>query len=289
MKKHLAIKPDYQKIQIGEIDKVITQLKTGGTPEEAANKISERLYTSLENGCLDLSYCQISDEILSQILPLLSVLNITKLNLSSNWIEDKGANILAKALKTNTSLITLDLSRCEIGDDGAMAIAKALEINQTLKDLYLSLNNILTAGATALAEALKTNSKLKELNIRCNNLGDDGAKALTEALKTNKSLTQLDLYGNNLGPAGAKALADALKINTSLTELFTGLNKKHALIKPIDKELDINKKIASIDKEALTTILTIGVLNKYFAGPLFATYLIGDDAVQKLQTISSSS
>jgi len=53
-----------------------------------------------------------------------------------------------------------------------------------------------------------------------------------------------------------------------------------------EKELDINKKIASIDKEALTTILTIGVLNEYFAGSLFATYLIGDDAVQKLQTIS---
>ena len=33
-------------------------------------------------------------------------------------------------------------------------------------------------------------------------------------------------------------------------------------------------------------ILTIVLLNKDFVGPLFATYLIGDDAVQKLHNIS---
>ena len=50
MKKHLAIHPDYKKIQIDEIDKVITQLKIGGTPEKDANKIREQLNKSLENG-----------------------------------------------------------------------------------------------------------------------------------------------------------------------------------------------------------------------------------------------
>ena len=81
MKKRLAIQPDYQKIQIGEIDNVISKLKTDGTPEEHANNISYQLLKSLKNERLDLSNLKISDEILNQILPLLSVLNITILEL----------------------------------------------------------------------------------------------------------------------------------------------------------------------------------------------------------------
>ena len=46
MKKRLAIKPDYKKIQIDEIDKVISQLKKGGTPEKDVNKIKLAVYTN---------------------------------------------------------------------------------------------------------------------------------------------------------------------------------------------------------------------------------------------------
>ena len=67
MKKYLAIKPDYEKIQIGEIDKVISKLKTDGTPEKHANKISDQLLNSLKSRYLDLSDCQISDKIVQDI------------------------------------------------------------------------------------------------------------------------------------------------------------------------------------------------------------------------------
>ena len=86
MKKLLAIKlPSLLKghrvkSQIDKIKKVITQLKEGEPTEKDVNEIRERLYNSLEDGCLNLSECQISDKNLKYILPLLSVLNIKKLN-----------------------------------------------------------------------------------------------------------------------------------------------------------------------------------------------------------------
>ena len=117
MKKRLAIQPDYQKIQIGEIDNVISKLKTDGTPEERANNISDQLLNSLKSRYLDLSDCQISDEILQDILPLLSILNITSLDLSGNNMGPAGATSLAKTLETNTSITELHLSDNDIGPD----------------------------------------------------------------------------------------------------------------------------------------------------------------------------
>ena len=116
MKKRLAIQPDYKKIQIDEIDNVISTLKNDFIPDEHANEISERLYNSLKNGNLNLSYCQISDEILNQIFPLLSVLNIKELNLRHNQIGPSGAKALAETLKTNTSLQEIYLSFNNFGD-----------------------------------------------------------------------------------------------------------------------------------------------------------------------------
>ena len=166
MKKYLACKADYKKIQSDEINKVITQLKIGVTTEEDANVISRRLSNSLENGRLNLSCCKISDKILNQILPLLSVLNITTLDLNSNDIRDEGAKALAKELKINDSLTHLVLWCNSIGDEGATALAKALNINESLTELNIWNNKIRTEGAKALAKELEINEEIADANER---------------------------------------------------------------------------------------------------------------------------
>ena len=163
-----------------------------GTSEEQANKISDQLLNSLKNGCLDLSDCQISDEILQDILPLLSILNITSLDLSSNDIGPAGATSLAKTLETNTSIT----------------------------ELYFLDNNIENTGAKSIAEALKINTSIKKLDLYGNDLGPTGTLALAVALKTNTSIEELHLGDNNIENIGATALADALKINRSIKELL---------------------------------------------------------------------
>ena len=110
MKKLLAIKlssllrEHSVRSQIDKIKKVITQLKEDEPTEKDVNEIRERLYNSLEDGCLNLSECQISDKNLKYILPLLSVLNITNLNLSLNNIGDKGAIDIAEMIKKDLAL-----------------------------------------------------------------------------------------------------------------------------------------------------------------------------------------
>lgn len=85
------------------------------------NKIKERLIRSLKDGKLDLSECEISDDILIKIIPFLSLLNITHLNLFDNEIGDVGARALAKELETNATLTDLNLVGNNIGDKGTIA------------------------------------------------------------------------------------------------------------------------------------------------------------------------
>ena len=58
---------------------------------------------------------------------------VTNLHLRGNSIGPAGAESLARALKTNTTLTNLDLSSNNLGSAGAESLAKALETNTTLK------------------------------------------------------------------------------------------------------------------------------------------------------------
>ena len=54
----------------------------------------------------------------------------------------RGAVLLAKALKKNSTITHVDLGGFFIGDEGAIALAEALEVNSTITFLNLSKNNI---------------------------------------------------------------------------------------------------------------------------------------------------
>ena len=83
---------------------------------------------------------------------------LTKLNLYSNQIGDKGASALA----ANTTLTQLNLGNNQISDEGATRLAA----NTTLTKLNLSGNQIGDEGATALA----ANETLTMLNLRNNRI-----------------------------------------------------------------------------------------------------------------------
>jgi hypothetical protein len=146
---------------------------------------------------------------------------LNKITFYLNGIGDEGAIALAKALKTNTTLVYLYINKNNIGDEGAIALAEALKTNTTLVYLSMEQNNIGAKGAIAIAEALKTNTTLTRLSMDRNNIGSEGAIAFAETLITNKTLTTLIVSYCNIGSEGAKKLVDAIKINTTLT--FIGL------------------------------------------------------------------
>jgi ubiquinone biosynthesis protein UbiJ len=128
-------------------------------------------------------------------------------DLSSNLISAAGAQALADALRTHATLTKLNLSSNYLGDINTQPFADALKTNTTLTELDLISNYIGDVGAQALADALRTNTTLTRLNLAWNQIDDAGAQALANALRTNATLTFIDLYNNQIGPAGMRALA----------------------------------------------------------------------------------
>ena len=64
------------------------------------------------------------------------------MDLSTNGLAPAGAESLAAAIETNTTLKALNLSRNNLGPTGADSLAAALEINKSLTELNLSGNNL---------------------------------------------------------------------------------------------------------------------------------------------------
>ena len=91
----------------------------------------------------------------------------TKLSLINCNINNEKASFLARALRTNNTLISLQLTANKIGDEGAIAIAECLHVC-SIKSIDLSLNQISDEGASALLS--KTLKKSITLSLFGNNI-----------------------------------------------------------------------------------------------------------------------
>lgn len=156
---------------------------------------------------------------LVEILPRFSKLQ--RLSLTENPIGVAGAQVLASALKTNSTITSLGLENCGVGDGGARALAEALEVNHIIKSLDLGKNSIAAEGAHALADALKVRPTMEELGLGENRVGDEGSRAIADLLKSNNgtysTVFEIALWQNGIGDGGALALAAALKGNDTIS------------------------------------------------------------------------
>ena len=170
----------------------------------------------------------------------------------------------ATAAVPSSTLALLDLGGNGIGDAGAQSLALALASNTSLRHLFLAANRITAAGARALTLALQRNphSPLCELFLFGNHLGDAGAQVLGDFLRVQcaavssdgddqpsivnqicvgtllsspsspsasvggaairSSLTSLNVASNGIGCIGAAALASGLAQNACLKTLVLG-------------------------------------------------------------------
>ena len=142
------------------------------------------------------------------------------LNLTRNQLLDEGAKYLADAINDNNcQLHTLNLSGNKISHIGAQHLAKAINNNNNcqLHTLNLAYNNISDIGAQHLAEAINNNNncQLHTLNLTYNNISDIGAQHLAEAINNNNNcqLHTLNLSHNNISNIGAQHLAEAINNN----------------------------------------------------------------------------
>ena len=132
----------------GALDKLILPEKSKLKSLNLNHTLIKKL--KFPNGCdlesLDLSNCGINFNFIWYMLTEKDSdkkYKIKYLNLSSNWLDDKCAEEIAKALKNpDYKIKNLDLSNNEIGNKGATAIIKALFNNSIIRRVDLTNNNI---------------------------------------------------------------------------------------------------------------------------------------------------
>lgn len=124
--------------------------------------------------------------------------------LNYGQVTDYGLEIIAEALKFNTSVHKLDLNTNKITDIGMFALSSALRLNRSLDTLKLSFNKIKDKGCDYLYEGLKENKTLKILFLDNNQITAEGVQHLSKLLVVNHSLTHLYLEGNQIDDAGCE-------------------------------------------------------------------------------------
>ena len=184
--------------------------------------------------------------------PLARHQKLTDLDLSSNGLGQRGAQILCEALgaKQPPMLRRLDLSNNKLFDgatqhltellrkcaslealvlrDNAMSVVSAVKLQKALAlkscpltELDVSWNSLTTSGIVAIMAALHRNSTLRVLRASWNRSGSKGGAAVAEMLTKNKGLHTLELTNNGIDAPAASVLADALRseANTTLTSI----------------------------------------------------------------------
>ncbi|KAI4806428.1 hypothetical protein KUCAC02_017254 [Chaenocephalus aceratus] len=207
---------------------------------------------------LDLRYNNITDEGVGHLAELLQEesLALRSLDLMLNDFQRNGAEVLAKSLECNSTLLSLRLSGNKMESRGAMQLASSLQVNNTLQELQLADCDLDTQSVIAFSIVLKSNrtllsvdisrpllfslqeewavhfsdmlalnSSLVELHLGKMGLSDIGMERLTEGLRQNHGLRYLDLRCNRVTRDGVRFLAGLLEQNPSLEVIDLSSNR----------------------------------------------------------------
>ncbi|KAJ3144275.1 hypothetical protein HDU89_008602 [Geranomyces variabilis] len=146
---------------------------------------------------------------------------------NNSALTDYAMPHLVRALKQNSTLVSLRIDRCSLGDAAGGMLGVILRENHTLQILNVRDNALGPAGMQHFADALAPTEaeattttttmakrcKLKELDFSVNAIGDAGAQHLAMALLDGRLplLETLHLNFDAIGDPGALALAQVVE------------------------------------------------------------------------------
>lgn len=119
---------------------------------------------------LDLSNCEIVCDGLEGFEGLEKNTGLKVLNLSKNYIKDKGVRIICRGLCKNRCLKILDLSYNKIKNKGGISIARAVQENNDLECLNIKNNSLKDKSAEKFSELTRWKKNILKLNIEKNPL-----------------------------------------------------------------------------------------------------------------------
>ena len=188
---------------------------------------------------LDISGCAIYDNTSHVVKFLKSYSKLTKLDISTNQIQDL-PNFIGLLIKIEN----LDFSDCRLDDYGAFYISTLIKTGN-LKELHLRANQITSKGVNCIFKALDCDTKIKYLSLGYNKITD--ISCLANTLSKNKTLEVITLDCNQI--EDVQQLSEVLKYeNTDLYILNMQYNNitNDGLYQLIDM-LDINSTIRWVD------------------------------------------
>jgi len=162
--------------------------------------VTQRLLDDLANNApnltvLDVENRQLIDLEMLKIFEALGTNStVTELKLAHNS-SDESVGELCAMLRTNRSITKVDISSNDIHDKGISALGEMLKTNSTLKELNLA-SNFCRGETKDIAAGLAVNRGLTKLNLNVSQIDDAGARALQVALEQNKTLRELSGFNN---------------------------------------------------------------------------------------------
>ena len=168
---------------------------------------------------------------LSLISHILSLKNLSKLNLQMNSIDDKEIKSIVNYIKENNSPIkTLILKNNKITSEGSVSIVDLIKFSKTLKVLDLSYNELKSEGVKKICNSIivsNSTSCLEQLFLNGNKCNDYCADDIFNLLVNNnvKKLKLLSISVNFFSNKGIDKILSSLRKNNYLEQLCLGENK----------------------------------------------------------------
>jgi Leucine Rich repeat len=230
--------------------------------DEGIRALSQYLIKNSSVTTVDLTNCSIGPlgcEFIGNMFGTDSKNFITKLKIDYNDIGDKGMEMLAEGLRTNTTLVSLSLGYCNITQEGSRHLLEIVINTKTaIKDLNLQGNHLRNYGVVVLFRGLSINNSIETLDLADNQFGEEEAviDSLKNFLIRNKKIKSLNFKFNGFYEDGARKIFDFLiSVNEnelagplSLTSLELPEKIPNDLLKSIEKAIKDNKKKKSKGK-----------------------------------------
>ena len=201
---------------------------------------------------------------------ILSLKNLTKLNLQMNNITDKEIKSIINFIKdNNTPLKNLVLKNNKITSEGSVFISDLIKFSKTLKKLDLSFNELKSVGVKNICNVIinSANHSLEQLYLNGNKCNDYCSEDIFNVLINSNSntLKLLSLSSNFFSNKGLDKILSSLRKNDSLKYLFLSENKIDSkAFSNLANYLQFNKtlkilemKSSRINNECLDNIMKI--------------------------------
>ena len=184
---------------------------------------------------------------------------LTHLNLSSNFITDKAAEILANAIMKNTILHHLDLSNCKLQKQGLLCISQSLIHLSSLRFLALNCNTIPNEIATQLAIAISKITKLENIGLQNCRLQENGALVIFASMRNKKCIQTLDVSCNKITERGATQLSSTLR---TIANILTHIKIGNCIVRPasfaeIINSLQFTTSLVCLDVSSNTVSISV--------------------------------